>query len=259
MKDVLAGVIAAVESQGALLAAEFLRPEGPRGRRGSAPIDREMEERLRDTLQGLVACAFVGEETGLTPGKIAACAWIVDPHDGTSEFTGGKRGSAISVGLIRDSRPVLGVVHSPLSPDRGADTIAWAEGAGPIRRNGKPLDVDLSQGLLAAGGFVFATGSSALRPGAWSRAVAPARYIAMPSIAYRLARVAAGDGVATVSVHGVNEYDIAAGMALIRAAGGVVLDAKGKTVVLEGKAERRLSGCFAGAPAAAAQLARHDW
>ena len=106
---------------------------------------------------------------------------------------------------------------------------------------------------------MFATGSSALRPGAWSRAVAPARYIAMPSIAYRLARVAAGDGVATVSTHGVNEYDIAAGMALLRASGGVALDAEGKEITLTGELERRVSGCFAGAPAAAAQLARHDW
>ncbi len=124
----------------------------------------------------------------------------------------------------------------------------------------EPLDVDLSQRLLGAGEFVFATASSALRPGAWSRAVAPARYIAMPSVAYRLARVAAGDGVATLSIHSVNEYDIAAGMALIRGAGGVTLDAEGKRpVFLEGILERRLSGCFAGAPAAAAQLAAHDW
>jgi ADP-ribosyl-[dinitrogen reductase] hydrolase len=259
LKELLAAVIAAVEAQGELLAAEFLRPEGPRGRRGSAPIDREMEERLCEKLQGLVPCAFAGEETGLKTGTLEGSVWLADPHDGTFEFTSGKRGSAISVALLKNNVPVLGVVHSPLSPDRGRDTIAWAEGAGPIQRNGKVLSVDLSQRLLAAGEFVFATTSSALRPGAWSRACAPARYIAMPSIAYRLARVGAGDGVATVSIHGVNEYDVAAGMAIIRAAGGVTLDAEGKPVVLEGKAERRLSGCFAGAPAAAAQLARFHW
>jgi ADP-ribosylglycohydrolase/fructose-1,6-bisphosphatase/inositol monophosphatase family enzyme len=259
LKDLLAAVVAAVEAEGEHLAAEFLRPDGPRGRRGSAPVDREMEERLRAKLQALMPCTFVGEETGVTEREKGDCVWLVDPHDGTFEFTSGKRGSAVSVALIRNQVPVLGVVHSPLSPDRGRDTIAWAEGAGPIRRNGEALDVDLSHRLLAAGEFVFATGSSALRPGAWSRACAPARYIAMPSIAYRLARVAAGDGVATVSVHGVSEYDVAAGIALIRAAGGVVLDREGKSVVLEGKAERRLSGCFAGAPAAAAQLAGYDW
>jgi ADP-ribosylglycohydrolase/fructose-1,6-bisphosphatase/inositol monophosphatase family enzyme len=259
LKDLLSAVIAAVEAEGDQLAAEFLRPEGPRGRRGSAPVDHEMEERLRDKLQALVPCPFVGEETGLMPGPDQTSVWIVDPHDGTFEFTSGKRGSAVSVALIKNSIPVLGVVCSPLSPDRGRDTIAWAEDAGPLLRNGKPVNVDLSQRLLGAGEFVFATASSALRPGAWSRAVAPARYIAMPSIAYRLARIAAGDGVATVSTHGVNEYDIAAGMALLRGSGGVALDAQGKEITLTGELERRVSGCFAGAPAAAAQLARHDW
>ena len=259
MKELLTAVVAAVEAEGRHLAAEFLRPEGPRGRRGSAPIDQEIEERLRETLQGLLPCPFLGEETGLTPGPDQGARWVVDPHDGTSEFTGGRRGSAISVCLMKDQTPVLGVVHSPLSPDLGPDTIAWAEGAGPLLRNGKPVSVDLSQRLLAAGEFVFATASSALRPGAWSRAVAPARYVAMPSIAYRLARIAAGDGAVTVSTHGVNEYDIAAGMALLRASGGVALDAEGREIVLTGELESRVSGCFAGSPAAAAQLARHDW
>ncbi|HWM43963.1 MAG TPA: inositol monophosphatase family protein, partial [Burkholderiales bacterium] len=130
MKDLLAEVIALVESEGALLAAEFLRPEGPRGRRGSAPVDLEIEERLRTKLQELLFCRFVGEETGETPGPVADACWVVDPHDGTFEFTSGKRGTAISVGLLKNKIPVLGVVHSPLSPDRGPDTIAWAEGAG---------------------------------------------------------------------------------------------------------------------------------
>ena len=57
----------------------------------------------------------------------------------------------------------------------------------------------------------------------------------------------------------MNEYDVAAGMALMRGAGGVVLDAEGKAVELTGTLERRLSGCFAGSPGAAAQLAAHDW
>ena len=183
---------------------------------------------------------------------------MVDPQDGTFEFTSGRRGSAIAVALLRDCIPVLGVVHSPLAPDRGGDTIAWAEGA-PLQRNGRTLDTDLSRRRLAPGELVWATASSALRPGTFSRACAPARYVAMPSIAYRLARVAAGDGVATISVHGVNEYDIAAGLALIRAAGGVMLDAEGREVALSGKCDLRLSGCFAGAPEAALLLSKFPW
>ncbi len=214
---------------------------------------------MREGLQALVPCDFLGEETGLTPGTLAGYRWLVDPQDGTSEFLKARRGSSVSVGLLRAGAPVLGVVHSPNAPDRGRDTIAWAEGAGPIRRNGVPIETDLSHRALKVGEYVWATASSEFRPETWARAVAPARYIAMPSIAYRLARVAAGDGAATVSIHNVNEYDIAAGMALVRAAGGVVLDAQAREIVLSGAVDARASGCFAGAPAAARALARFDW
>ena len=44
---VLAKVIAAVEAEGERLRAEFYAPRGPRGRRGSCPLDREIEERLQ--------------------------------------------------------------------------------------------------------------------------------------------------------------------------------------------------------------------
>jgi ADP-ribosylglycohydrolase len=87
----------------------------------------------------------------------------------------------------------------------------------------------------------------------------PARYVAMPSVAYRMARIAAGDGVATVSIHPVSEYDIAAGLALVRAAGGIALDAQGQEIALKGNSTNRITGCFAGAPGAARQLARFDW
>ena len=253
----LSKVVQAVEAEGEKLRAEFYRAEGPRGRRGNCPVDREIEESLRGKLTRLLPCAFAGEET--EPSGDAKDVWLVDPHDGTFEFMSGRRGSAISVALVRSGVPVLGVVHAPDSPDRGRDTIAWAEGEGPIQRNGKPLDVNLAGRLLVAGELIWATASSATRPETHARAATPARFVAMPSIAYRMARVAAGEGIATLSTHGVNEYDIAAGMALIRAAGGVTLDAEGKDVVLEGNSRRRVSGCCAGAPEAARQLARFDW
>jgi ADP-ribosyl-[dinitrogen reductase] hydrolase len=252
-------VIAAVEEEAERLREEFYRPEGPRGRRGHCEADKEIEERLRAKLQAIMPCAFAGEETGMSAGTQEGFTWLVDPHDGTFEFMAGRAGSAISVALLRGSLPVLGVVSSPVSPDRGRDTIAWAEGAPAILRNGAPVANDLSRRSLAPGEFVWSTGSSALRPTTWSMAVAPARFIALPSIAYRMARIAAGDGVATVSVHGVNEYDVAAGMALISAANGVVLDAEGRDIVLQGNTANRVSGVFAGAPEAARRLAGFTW
>ena len=245
-------VVAAVEAEADRLVEEFHRPTGPRGHEGHCEVDREIEERLRKHLQAILPGAFAGEETGMSPGSKPGFTWVVDPHDGTFEFMQGRRGSAISVALLRGTQPVLGVVCSPMSPDRGRDTIAWAEGARSIQRNGRPVTNDLSRQSVYPDAFVWATASAALKPVAWSIAVAPARYIAMPSIAYRMARIAAGDGVATVSLHSVNEYDIAA-------ANGVVLDADAREVVLQGNSVARVSGVFAGAPHAARQLARFDW
>ncbi len=261
MKALLRGVVAAVEEEGRRLAEEFHRAEGPRGKGGSAPVDVEIEERLRGRLQALVGCAFGGEETGLTPGRDPARAewlWLVDPQDGTSEFLSGRRGSSIAVALLRNREPVLAVVHSPLPPDRGPDTIAWAEGE-PLARNGAPVQRRLDDRRLDMGEHVWTNLSSALRPATYSRAVRPARYVAMASIAYRLARVAAGDGVAAMTAHNVNEYDIAAGYALVRAAGGVLLDAAGEAIVLTGDPRHRVSACFAGARDAALALAQNDW
>src|SRR5262245_56932866 len=114
----LQDVIAAVETQGRRRRAEFYRADGPRGRRGSYPADTEIEEALRGELQKLVDADFCGEETARAPGGKPGWAWLVDPHDGTYDFLSGRRGSAISVALLREGVPVLGVVHAPDPLDR---------------------------------------------------------------------------------------------------------------------------------------------
>ena len=102
-------VIAAVEEEAERLREEFHRPDGPRGRRGHCEADKEMEERLREKLMAILPAHFAGEETGMTAGTQDGWTWLVDPHDGTFEFMAGRRGSSISVGLLRGSLPVLGV------------------------------------------------------------------------------------------------------------------------------------------------------
>ncbi|TMI16827.1 MAG: inositol monophosphatase, partial [Betaproteobacteria bacterium] len=75
MRLPLAEVIAIVEAEGARLRAEFYLPRGPRGERGSAPIDREIEERLRAKLQALVPCTFCGEECETVTGAQEGWIW----------------------------------------------------------------------------------------------------------------------------------------------------------------------------------------
>ena len=75
--------------------------------------------------------------------------WLVDPNDGTRDYLVGRRGSAVSIGLLRDRRPVLGVVFAFGYPDDDGDLFAWAEGCGPVTRNGRPVTPRLPEPISA--------------------------------------------------------------------------------------------------------------
>jgi ADP-ribosyl-[dinitrogen reductase] hydrolase len=252
-------VIAAAQAAGRRLAAEFARPQGPRGRGSHADIDAEIEAELRQRLLALLPARWRGDESGVLVGPGGPYCWVVDPHDGTRAYLAGQPGSAVSIALLRDGVPVLGVVHAPLSPDRGADTIAWAEGLDGLWRNGAAVAPILREKDLSAGEIVFLCQDAAEWPIGSARVVAPARFVALPSIAYRLARAAAGDGVAAVALNGPCGWDYAAGHALIRGAGGVMLDQTGAEIgyTVDGASHTLL--CVGGAPRAARALAARDW
>ena len=242
-----------------MLVEESRRPAGPRGSGSKAAIDIEAEGHLADRLTALLPARFVGEETPTRSGDGSPYCWLVDPHDGTWAYLQGYRGSAVSVALLRDGVPVLGVVCAPMSPDRGWDLIAWAEGQPHLLRNGAEVTVDLSDTGLNQGAIVFLDHSRAEKPVASGTAVAPARFVSMPSIAYRLARVAAGDGVATVSLGAPVGLDYAAGHALLRGAGGVLLNEDGQEVTYSPDGASGVRHCFGGAPEAARVLAARPW
>ena len=116
-------------------------PGGPRGAGEHAHADEEAEARIRDRL--LTATpdwSYRGEETEWQEGEDGHHVWLVDPNDGTAAYLKGWRGSAVSIGLLRDGVPVLGVVYAFAAPDNAGDLVAWAEGCGPLRRNGDPVE-----------------------------------------------------------------------------------------------------------------------
>lgn len=90
---------------------------------------------------------------------------------------------------------------------------------------------------------------------------APARCEPMSSIAYRLARVAAGDGVAAVSLYPVSPHDLVAGHALLRASGGELFDHTGTPITYDSGAQftRPISGCFGGSTEACLSLCQREW
>ena len=240
-------VCAAVKHAGALLEAEFSRPRGPRGSYSKAPVDVEIEEFLRDALTALLPAPYRAEEKHHSAPAAGGTLWLVDPHDGTSAFLGGFRGSAVSVALLHQCVPVLGVVYAPSSPDRGPDLISWAEGLPTVMRNGMPV-VGSPAALFLAHHY------APTKLAEWHGRAAPQPFFAMPSIAYRLARVACGDAMATCSLGGTQDWDYASGHALLRGAGGILVNTHGEPVQYSERGESYTQEVFGGTPDAVAQL-----
>jgi myo-inositol-1(or 4)-monophosphatase len=252
-------VIALVQEAGCLIAAELVRPGGPRGAGDKAEIDGEVEIMLRQGLTKLLPCDFVGEETGVQLTGHHYC-WVVDPNDGTRDFLQGHLGSAISVGLLRECVPVLGVVYAPMT-ERGADCIAWAEGLPQLLRNGVLIVPSVAKGGLAEGAQVFVSLAARTRPTQNAELCAPATFYPMPSIAYRFARVAAGDGVAAVSLYAVSTHDVVAGHALLRAGAGGLWNEQGQALGYATPAafNQPVRFCFGGAESTCRELLARPW
>ncbi|HGO9799665.1 inositol monophosphatase family protein [Pseudomonas aeruginosa] len=247
-----------VAKLGELIVKEASRPGGPRGAIDKADVDVEIEERLRIGLMQILPCDFVGEETGAHLTGSDFC-WVVDPNDGTSDFLRTGMGSAISVGLLHQQQPVLGVVYAPLSP-RGADCISWQSGETGIRRNGATVPCK-NKISLAEGSIVFVSAAAEANLALNNELCAPATCHPMPSIAYRLARVAAGDGIAGISLYPVAPHDVVAGHALLRAVGGDLFDHRGVPIRYSQDAGfvSPVQGCFGGELEACHQLSQRKW
>jgi len=88
--------------------------------------DLASEQAIRALLSAESGLPVFGEEAG---GDEFETGWLVDPLDGTSNFVHGFDAVGVSVGLIEDGVPVVGVVHAPLL-DR---TFCAAQGMGAFR------------------------------------------------------------------------------------------------------------------------------
>ncbi|MCY2994647.1 MAG: hypothetical protein NTY19_43315 [Planctomycetota bacterium] len=153
----LDAAVDAAREAGKLIRDDFHGPGGPRGSGSHAEVDEEAEQVIRKKILAVFPAAYRGEETGTTSGGDTEHTWLVDPNDGTSAYLKGWRGSAVSIALVRQGVLVLGVVYAPCYPDDNGDLFAWAEGCGPVMRNGKPVTtslVDKNLKLLCGRGMI---------------------------------------------------------------------------------------------------------
>jgi myo-inositol-1(or 4)-monophosphatase len=160
---------------------------------------------------------FQGEETGR--GRTGTLRWVVDPIDGTANYARGSPRFCISVGLLEDRMPMVGVLVAPAL----GEVFAARQGAGATL-NGAPIraanTTDLSRAMVECGwshrrsnaGF-FRLVEDVMGAGAVLRASG--------SGALGLADVAAGRIDAYVEQH-INLWDVAAALAILAEAGAVV-------------------------------------
>lgn len=142
--------------------------------------------------------------------------WVVDPLDGTREFVTGIPEWCVSVGLVVDGEPVAGGLLNPAT----GETILGARGLG-VTLNGQPARVSDRPSL--AGATVLASRSEVKR-GEWKGYSDPLFTIRPTgSVAYKLGLVAAGLADATWTLTPKHEWDVAAGVALVLAAGGAIV------------------------------------
>ncbi len=172
-------------------------------------VNRVLESMLPTAGEG-----WLSEETRDDKARLSRSrVWIVDPIDGTKEFVKGIPEWCVSIALSVDGVAVAGGILNPAVHER----VLGARGHG-VTLNGARASVR-ERGSLA-GSEVLASRSEMDR-GEWRR-FEEAGFVVRPvgSVAYKLARVAAGLSDATWTLVPKNEWDVAAGVALVVEAGG---------------------------------------
>jgi myo-inositol-1(or 4)-monophosphatase len=184
---------------------------------GSSPVteaDIALDTYLKNQLSELLPEAgWLSEETVDDPARLERrYVWIVDPIDGTRAFASGHPDWAISIALVRDGKPVLGILHAPIHNrlyEARLGEGAWSNG---VRLHLPEADTFPVEARVA--------GPKPLVD-RLERHIGPIeRLPKVPSLALRLARVAEGSiDVGLVSAH-AQDWDIAAADLILQEAGG---------------------------------------
>jgi myo-inositol-1(or 4)-monophosphatase len=191
-------------------------------------IDLAVENIIRDRLSRWdPAVGFVGEERGASGDQNTY--WVLDPIDGTINFSHGSPLCAIALALVHDHQPVLGITALPFLGRR-----YWAvTGRGAVR-DGDPITVSTTTGLDEAliamcdyGSGPDATVRDQLCVTVDLRLTAQAQGVRrLGTTALELVWVA--DGTLDASIlFGNRTWDTASGAIIAREAGALVLDADG--------------------------------
>lgn len=172
-------------------------------------VDRNVEALLRERVAAeFPAHVVVGEEDATQPSEETEYVWVLDPVDGTSNFVNGFPLFAVSVGVLRHGRPVVGAVWCATTHALHPGVYHAHEG-GPLRLDGREVSPERATKVKRA--LAAAPGGSSAGTRSWDHRVTG-------SMAIEGAYVAAG--VFAAAPFWVPKiWDVAGAIPLIRAAG----------------------------------------
>jgi myo-inositol-1(or 4)-monophosphatase len=201
-------------------------------------VDALLEEKLLTARPGY---GWLSEESPDDPvrriGKPRT--FMLDPIDGTAALIGKVPQWTICIGLVEGERAFAGVVYNPMTDEMFVGAIG--EGA---KLNGRAVHVS-EQATLESARMIGQ--QSRFAPKKWKEPWPKMDVIERQSIAYRMALVAAGLGDAALLFGFKHEWDIAAGAALVEAAGGVVSDLWGEPIAFNQQPPRAPGVAISGA------------
>jgi myo-inositol-1(or 4)-monophosphatase len=225
----------AARRAGALLLAELGGARSVEYKTGPTNLVTDMDRRAESLIVDALRAAFpdhaiLTEEAGALAGSSRA-RWIVDPLDGTTNYAHGIPIFTVSIALVLDGRPQVGVVYDP-----ARDECFVAERGAGAALNGRALRVSavpvLDESVVATGfAYTIRQGRDTNLPEHDAISVRCRAVRAIGSAAMSLAWVAAGrfDGFWELVL---GPWDVAAGSLLIEEAGGRVTDLAGGPVDL---------------------------
>jgi myo-inositol-1(or 4)-monophosphatase len=199
-------------------------------------IDTVLRENLLREGEGWLSEESVDDPSRLDKSRV----WVVDPLDGTREFVAGIPEFCVSIGFVENGRAVAGGICNPATNE----TIIGSVETG-VLYNGKPARP--SQKTSLQGTLILASRSEVKR-GEWKQFQEGDFQIRpMGSVAYKLGLVSAGLADITFTLTPKNEWDVAAGAALVESAGGFVATLDNAPLRCNNR-NPLLSGLLAGGP-----------
>ena len=182
-------------------------------------VDRQLKAELTAARPDY---GWLSEETADDSSRLSARrAFVVDPIDGTIAYIKGRPHWAVSIAVVENGQPVTGVLRAPAH----GETFVAEAGQG-ARLNGQPIHVS---GRTELEGAALLSDVKTIRHPAWPEPWPEDLKIeSRNSVAYRMALVAAGAFDAVLALSSKCDWDLAASDLIVREAGGLATDHKGR-------------------------------